>query len=646
MKNFKSFFVLFLTAAVLVFCAWSFAEAATKKKPSAMSDDEALSVYGDLLQAFRDYEESGWEKYDSPLIQDSWLVIPQAGKEWGWDLTPENWDSSMSGAGFDINNSRVIYSLRDLNDDGAPELIIGIAESGDDKTFYWVFGVYAIVDGKARSVFQKGDPRSQAGIYTDGTIGLGCAISGLAQELRYSLSKDGTLVTEYNIGSSYEWKEDGEEIITYFQYEGDYVHYEKEGNETPLTEEQANELFDRCSKEEAELEWQAVTNERKAPAKAARKKKSAAMSDEEFIRLCQDGTPEEIQAAIDDGANVNAKSTEGADMTPLLSAANWNREAEVVDILLKAGADAGAKDNLGMTPLMFFAHATDDPEIITALVASGADVNAKSNEGGTALLEAAGFNGNPEVIAALVEAGADVNAKYKSGTRFEYLTDLDFARENENDEVVSILEEAGAAKTPAKGAAKKTKKSAAAAQTARVIPESEFAEWENKYAAALREAANGEIERFGLAGFSEGAGEKELSYSFCDIDGNGTAELIFLTGGSDEDDLDIVDIYGAAGGEPASLNGEDDDVVIVGDSCDVSIYSNGEIGIYWEAWAGSMPHGLNFYKINGDATALELVIEAARGYDRSEDGDDDSFDKNYTPKGTVVNKKLTLKPLK
>jgi len=176
--------------------------------------------------------------------------------------------------------------------------------------------------------------------------------------------------------------------------------------------------------------------------------------------------------------------------------------------------------------------------------------------------------------------------------------------------------------------------------TARVVPESEFADWESKYATTLNEAANGDSGHYGLAGVSEGAGaEGEISYSFCDIDGNGVAELVFLDG-----DLDVVGLYSIAGGNPINLRSEDDDVVVVGDSSNVSIYSNGEIGIYWEAHAGDLPYGLNYYKINQDSTALELVVEASRGYDRPPD-DDDSFDKGYTPAGTVINKNLVVKRL-
>jgi hypothetical protein len=227
---------------------------------AAMGKDDALSVYADILQAFRDYETSGWKKYDNPLIADSWLVLPQADPEIG--MKPEEWDGSLSGAGYDINNARVVYSLRDLNGDGAPELLIGVAESTDDDSFYSLFGVYTVTDGKAKSVFQRGDARESVTLYQDGTIGSAWEMDGMGQENRYSLAKDGTLVTEYRIGRDPKTNDDGEMILDendeyVFEYADNSGPDDEEGK--PLTKEEAEKIFDRYSKDEAELEWQGVT---------------------------------------------------------------------------------------------------------------------------------------------------------------------------------------------------------------------------------------------------------------------------------------------------------------------------------------------------------------------------------------------------
>ena len=68
-----------------------------------------------------------------------------------------------------------------------------------------------------------------------------------------------------------------------------------------------------------------------------------------------------------------------------------------------------ARDKDGWTPLMAAADYNPNPEVITMLVKAGADVNAQTRDGYTALMYAAGQR-NPEVITMLLEAGADVKA--------------------------------------------------------------------------------------------------------------------------------------------------------------------------------------------------------------------------------------------
>ena len=60
------------------------------------------------------------------------------------------------------------------------------------------------------------------------------------------------------------------------------------------------------------------------------------MSAEEFLKLCESGTPQQVQAAIDDGADVNARTKKGE--TALMCAC-IARVPNVVSVLLEAGAD-------------------------------------------------------------------------------------------------------------------------------------------------------------------------------------------------------------------------------------------------------------------------------------------------------------------
>ena len=66
------------------------------------------------------------------------------------------------------------------------------------------------------------------------------------------------------------------------------------------------------------------------------------------------GTPEEIQAIIEAGADLNARGDHG--QTPLMEAAKRTAKPEVISILLEAGADVNARRPDGKTALMMFAR--------------------------------------------------------------------------------------------------------------------------------------------------------------------------------------------------------------------------------------------------------------------------------------------------
>ncbi len=59
--------------------------------------------------------------------------------------------------------------------------------------------------------------------------------------------------------------------------------------------------------------------------------------------------------------------------------------AEDVQGAIQAGADVNAKDNCGVTALMHAAQDNNNPEVIKSLINAGADVNATDNEGNKAL---------------------------------------------------------------------------------------------------------------------------------------------------------------------------------------------------------------------------------------------------------------------
>ena len=150
------------------------------------------------------------------------------------------------------------------------------------------------------------------------------------------------------------------------------------------------------------------------------------------------------------GADVDAKDS--GSLTPLQHAVTDNRNPDFVAALIREGADVNARstDGPGGTTLHEAARHSREPSIISMLVAAGADVNAGDGVMARPLHHAATFNGNPDIISALVEAGANVNARMRS--RFDRENGLEIGatplhravRYNKETSVVRALLDAGA----------------------------------------------------------------------------------------------------------------------------------------------------------------------------------------------------------
>jgi ankyrin repeat protein len=122
------------------------------------------------------------------------------------------------------------------------------------------------------------------------------------------------------------------------------------------------------------------------------KKGSAAVASEktnstQFLEVAATGTPQQIQAALSGGADVNASDKDGT--TALMYAAQKNENPEVISILLKAGADIEGEDKDGDTALMWAARSTRNPEVVMTLLKAGADAMEKDLLGKKALSYAA-----------------------------------------------------------------------------------------------------------------------------------------------------------------------------------------------------------------------------------------------------------------
>jgi hypothetical protein len=119
-------------------------------------------------------------------------------------------------------------------------------------------------------------------------------------------------------------------------------------------------------------------------------------------------------------------------LTALMSAA-YLGATELVEDLLRRGADLAAQDEDGFTALMYAANGDQD-EMVKLLIGAGADVNQADRDGSTALMFGA-QHGRLTIVKRLLGAGADPNAR----RRADGLTARDFAAGRGHERVAAVL---------------------------------------------------------------------------------------------------------------------------------------------------------------------------------------------------------------
>ena len=143
-----------------------------------------------------------------------------------------------------------------------------------------------------------------------------------------------------------------------------------------------------------------------------------------------------VKSLIENKAEVNSKTESG--FTPILYAAKYSNDPEIIDILVENGAEIkGNSLNDVPNPLYQSAKYNSNPLITQKLIKLGADPN--DNYDNSPLIEAAEGN-NAEVVEVLLKAGVDVNYQNSNGN-----TALHRAAYNAKDpEVIELLLEYGA----------------------------------------------------------------------------------------------------------------------------------------------------------------------------------------------------------
>lgn len=142
-----------------------------------------------------------------------------------------------------------------------------------------------------------------------------------------------------------------------------------------------------------------------------------------------------VRRLIEEGKSPNAAYEENG-VTALMLAARMGH-ADVVDVLLRAGATADATGDRGTTALME-AASRGHAAIVERLLKAGARPNRERGKAGRPLL-AATVGGYDEVVDVLLEAGAEPNFENPHGW-----TPLESAEHQGNAQIAARLRKAGA----------------------------------------------------------------------------------------------------------------------------------------------------------------------------------------------------------
>ncbi|MFC1614759.1 ankyrin repeat domain-containing protein, partial [Gemmatimonadota bacterium] len=268
----------------------------------------------------------------------------------------------------------------------------------------------------------------------------------------------------------------------------------------------------------------------------------------ELILAARDGHTNIVEELLKAGADVNEKDIFGE--TALILAIR-NGRTEIVRKLLQASAEVNEKDYLDVAPLSS-AIFVGNAEIVQDLLEAGAEVNERGFYNRTALMQAA-FLGHIEIVQLLINAGVEVNEK--EGTGRTAL--MDAARQG-HIEVVQLLINAGAEVNEKEGAGRTALWDAASPGHIEVV---QF---------LINSGADGNVkDESGLTALMCAAalGQKEIVQALinagADVNTKDEYGWTALMNAADQDHIETIQILLKAGAEVNEKNNNDETALIL-----------------------------------------------------------------------------------
>ena len=125
-------------------------------------------------------------------------------------------------------------------------------------------------------------------------------------------------------------------------------------------------------------------------------------------KFFQNCTIEDVRMCLEKGADSN--KSKNAKIVPLLNAARYAQDPEIIDVLVDYGSDLTVSDKFGLTAMHYATYNDHVPHLmIGRLVGRKADVSIQTDHGLTPICTAARYATKASSIESLLEVGANIN---------------------------------------------------------------------------------------------------------------------------------------------------------------------------------------------------------------------------------------------